>query len=95
MFLAFFCITSIRALYLKGYNDIYIDGRLSGEYENLQIIVRSVEEEINILYECIKLNQILTNIKGNFVEVTFVGIRNGITLIAIFFTLAVLNNLLL
>jgi len=95
IFLVLSSITSIKALFLKGYNDLYLDGRLSGEYNDLEIIERSIDEEINILYECIKLNEILTNIKVNYVDVTFAGIRNGVTLIAVFFILTVLNSLMI
>jgi hypothetical protein len=91
IFLLLSGITSIKTLSIGGYNDLYIHGRLSGNYENLKIVYRSKKEDINVLYECIRLNEILTNIKANYMHVTLVGIKNGIIFIALFFVLAVIN----
>lgn len=94
VFLILSGITAIKSLVITGYSDIYLDGRLTGDYENLQVINRSKEEEINILYECVKLNEISTNIKENYMFATITGIRNGIIFITLFFILAALNYLI-
>lgn len=78
-------ITSIMALYNKGYYDIYLDKKFIGNYEKIVPVDLSAEEQIKIFYESAKLNQILTNIKSNYVAATLIGIRNGIILITLFF----------
>jgi len=95
IYLIFSGITAIKALHMKPYNDIAIDNIIVGQnykdlskvYDNLSISKMSKKTELSEIYECIKLNQLLTTIKSNYVEVTFLGIRNGLILVAIFFIL--------
>lgn len=84
-------ITAIKAFNIGEYHDIQIYDRVREDGTKLNIINTSKEEKISLLYKIIKLNQLTTNIRSNYVYATFIGIRNGIILISIFFILAVTN----
>lgn len=87
-------ITAIKSLSVAKYNDIYLDGRVVGDYNNLKVAEMSKEKEINYLYECVKLNEIITNVKENYYFATITQIRNGIIFISGFFILAAINFIL-
>lgn len=92
VYIIFSGITAIKALHMKPYNDIVIDSIIVGkDYNKLTAVKMSKKTELSELYECIKLNQLLTTIKANYVEVTFLGIRNGLILVATFFILDAIN----
>ena len=95
VFLILSGITAIKSLSVTEYNDIYLDGRVTGDYNKLQIINISEKEELDLLYECVKLNEIITTIKENYYFATITGIRNGIFFITIFFILGAINFILL
>jgi hypothetical protein len=82
-------ITAIKALNVREYHDIQLHNRVREDGTKLNIIKEEREERISLLYKIIKLNQLTTNIRSNYVYATFIGIRNGIILISIFFILAV------
>ena len=47
-------ITSIKALHMSPYSDLYIDGIITGDYDNLKIKKMTKLEEIEEIYECIE-----------------------------------------
>ncbi len=78
-------ITSIAALNIREFYGVGLvevikenDGRYS--FENTDEV-----KIINKLFKYINLNQMITNISANYIYATFIGIRNGIILIAAFF----------
>ena len=89
IFLCLSGITAIKALNVREYHDIQLHDRVGEDGTKLNIIKVEREEKISLLYKIIKLNQLTTNIRSNYVYATFIGIRNGIILISIFFILAV------
>ncbi len=92
IYIIFSGITAIKALHMKPYNDIVINSLIIGEdYDNLTAVKMPKKTELSETYECIRLNQLLTIIKSNYVEVTFLGIRNGLILVATFFILDAIN----
>ncbi len=82
-------ITAIKAFNIGEYHDIQIYDRVKEDGTKLNIINTPDGEKISFLYKIIKLNQLTTNIRTNYVYATFIGIRNGIILVSIFFILAV------
>lgn len=89
-------ISSIQALTIKEFYDIYVDDRIEVT-EGIQNIKNfDIKDQIEQIYKNIKLNQSITNIRSNYVSATFIGIRNGIILMSLFFIIAagtVENNL--
>jgi hypothetical protein len=82
-------ITSIAALNIREFYGVGLvevikenDGRYS--FENTDEV-----KIINKLFKYINLNQMITNISANYIYATFIGIRNGIILIATFFIVIV------
>lgn len=82
-------ITAIKGFNIGEYHDIYLNDRIREDGTKLNILKTPEEEKISLVYKIIKLNQLTTNIRTNYVYATFIGIRNGIILVSIFFILAV------
>lgn len=84
-------ITSIKALNIRKFYDVYLDNRVKETKGKLNVLSLNKEDRISQLYKIIKLNQLMTIIRSNYVYATFVGIRNGIILISLFFVIVVCN----
>ena len=82
-------ITSIKAINIREFYDVYLNDTF--EESNCELNIKKIDDKqkIELYYKNIKLNQLITNIRGNYVYATFVGIRNGITLISLFFIMMV------
>lgn len=97
-YLVFAAVTSIKTIHATPSYDIYIDNRIEGFkssfHDNLKMVKINKKQEINTLYECIKLNELWMIIKLNFMDATFAGLRNGIILVSVFFILVVINVIL-
>jgi len=90
-------ISSIQALNIEEYYDINIDDRITVTNDRQNIKNFDIKNRIEEIYKNIKLNQLITTTRGNYVSATLIGIRNGIILISLFFIIAVVtvenNNL--
>lgn len=82
-------ITSIRALNIREFYDIYLENRIEENRGNLNIMSLDNQDRIARFYKIINLNQLMTMIRSNYVYATFIGIRNGIILLSLFFILVV------
>lgn len=85
-------ITAIKAFNIGEYHDIYLNDRIREDGTRLNIVETPQEDKVSVLYKIVKLNQLTTNIRTNYVYATFIGIRNGIILVSIFFILAVTDT---
>ncbi len=87
-------INCISVLGIAGYYDIHPNNQII-ESENQLILNNFKKEEIaNHLYTINKLNKLLVQIKTNFAYSTFIGIRNGMIFLTIFFITIILNIIL-
>ncbi len=85
IYLIFSGFASVHALNIGKIYDISVDDRIK-KIEGKHIIKNFNKRDwINQLYKNIVLNQKRTNIRSNYVYAAFIGIRNGIILISIFF----------
>ena len=82
-------VSSIKALNISEFHDIYIGDLINEKEDEKNIKIIDKKDRAEQLYKNIKLNQLKTNIKSNYVYATFVGIRNGIILISLFFIIFV------
>ncbi|MBI4776443.1 MAG: hypothetical protein HY788_20090 [Deltaproteobacteria bacterium] len=82
-------ITSMTALSIRKFYDVYIDEIVEKSGDSYNIKVQSDIEIINKLYKYVRSNQMITNITANYIYATFAGIRNGIILIGAFFIISV------
>ena len=87
LYLLFSGYTSIKAINIREFYDETLDDIISENDGKLTIKNSSTNEKMLLYYKNIKLNQLINNIKSNYVYATFIGIRNGIILISIFFML--------
>lgn len=82
-------VAALKALIIKELYDEDINDRIKETGTKLNIGVLDDKDRLAQLYRNIKLNQLVTNIRSNYVYATFIGIRNGIMLISIFFIISV------
>lgn len=83
--------SSIRAFNIRKFFDIDINELIKEKEGKLNIINLSDKDKISEMYKNIKINQLITNIRSNYVDATFIGIRNGIILISLFFIIVIVN----
>ena len=82
-------ITAIKAINIRKFYDVYLNDEIEESESRLKVIRLDEKDRIILLYRIIQLNQLITNIRSNYVYATFVGIRNGIILISLFFIIIV------
>lgn len=82
-------ITAIKALNIREFYDIYLRDLVTEADGRLNVAKISNEDLICKHYKNTKLNELTNIIKSNYVYATFIGVRNGILLISIFFIIAV------
>ncbi|QDU25820.1 hypothetical protein ETAA8_08920 [Anatilimnocola aggregata] len=70
----------------------YLDDLIKAEGERLTIIQISKQQKVLSFYRYGKLNQTIATIVANYVAASYVGIRNGIVLIALFFAIDVIRH---
>ena len=84
-------INCINVLGITEYYDVHPNNQII-ETESQLIFNNFKKEEIaNYLYKINKLNELIVQIKTNFAYSTFIGIRNGMVFLTIFFITIILN----
>ncbi|HEU0144129.1 MAG TPA: hypothetical protein VFQ47_05030 [Nitrososphaera sp.] len=84
-------ITAVKALNISEFFTLHPDDWLEQGQDKPTIIGLQRIPRIKMLYAVIKANELALTIRTNFVDATFIGIRNGITLLALAFIIAVGN----
>lgn len=77
-------LTCVAALNTRGFYQEALSEIVREVDGELQAVLMDQRDRICLVYEQIKLNQIILTIKANYVYATFLGIRNGIILISVF-----------
>jgi chromosome segregation ATPase len=85
VYLLFSGVAALKALIIRELYDEDINDRIKEDKSKLNIEALGDKNRLVQFYRNIKLNQLVTNIRSNYVYATFIGIRNGIMLISIFF----------
>lgn len=85
-------ITALRVVNIGEFHQITISDELEERKDVITESRASKQVMILKLYRYLKLNQHINNIKANFAYATFIGIRNGIVLIAMFFFLILIGR---
>lgn len=84
-------IASIKAFNVREFHDIYFFQGI--EKDNAKYKLIDKKKEVNLLHSYIELNQERTRISTNYVYSTFIDIRNGLILVALFFITAIFNGI--
>lgn len=84
-------IASIKAFNVREFHDIYFFEGIEKDNDKYKIIDK--KKEVNLLHSYIELNQERTRISTNYVYSTFIDIRNGLILVALFFITAIFNGI--
>ena len=85
LYLILASITAIKAINIGEFHSLSLSHFIEREDGSLKRTRISDAEKAVDLYKYLKLNQRTNNIKANYVYATFIGIRNGIVLLALFF----------
>lgn len=91
IYLLFSGAASIKALITRQFYDEDLDDWIKENGNELNVVTLDNNIRFAQAYKSIKLNQLMTDIRSNYVYATFIGIRNGIILISFFFIIAVGN----
>ncbi|MDQ3820799.1 MAG: hypothetical protein M3362_24365 [Acidobacteriota bacterium] len=84
-------ITAVRALNVREFFALHPDDWIEQAQDQPTVVGLQKLDRIKWLYTAIKANEPALNIKTNFVDATFVGIRNGLVLLSLAFVIAVGN----
>lgn len=84
-------IASIKAFNVREFHDIYFFQGIENDNNKYKLIDK--KKEVNLLHSYIELNQERTRISTNYVYSTFIDIRNGLILVALFFITAIFNGI--
>jgi hypothetical protein len=84
-------ITAVRALNVREFYTLGPDDWIDQAQEQPTVMSLQKLTRVKMLYAAVKANELTLNIKTNFVDATFIGIRNGIILLSLAFIIAVGN----
>lgn len=84
-------ITAVRALNVHEFYTLHPDDWIAQDEGKPTVQSLQKLDRIKLLYTAIKANELALNIRTNFVDATFIGIRNGIMLLSLAFIIAVGN----
>lgn len=81
-------ITFVMAVKIRERHGVYLDRIINANGSSLTIVKESSEKKIKELYHIGKLNQLETTIISNYVDASYIGLRNGIISLAVFFMIS-------
>lgn len=81
-------ITFVMAVKIRERHGVYLDRIINANGSSLTIVKESSENKIKELYHIGKLNQLETTIISNYVDASYIGLRNGIISLAVFFMIS-------
>jgi len=84
-------VTAVQALNIREFYTLHPDDWIEHGQGRRAVVGLQRTNRIKMLYAVIKANELVLNIRTNFVRATFIGIRNGIILLALAFIIAVGN----
>lgn len=87
-------VASIQALITRKFYDESLEDLIKEEGNNLKVADLDNMKRLGMYYKNVKLNQLVTIIRSNFVYASFIDIRNGIILFSIIFVMVVGNTFL-
>lgn len=84
-------VTAVQALNIREFYTLHPDDWIEEGQGRRAVVGLQRLNRIKMLYAVIKANELVLNIRTNFVHAAFIGIRNGIILLALAFIIAVGN----
>jgi cytochrome c biogenesis protein CcdA len=95
VYLILSAITCIKSLNIKGFYGWYLRDRFKETDSHVIEVTEYTNKDLIIYYyQIIKANQFKLNIKTNYIYSTYIGLRNGIIMISLFFIFILLGKLI-